>query len=230
MLLTLWFKGPEHLEKWSKVVAPLGGDLPEELYDLSCSFDSGSPEVRRNKSVSKFFKAWLGSLTQLTTRQGGFMEEKENNGNAWLVCSWARCRAENWQHLRHTQGSGDAMFVSWFAGSPENFCDIFLWICLGICHWKILIEQMDAEGLGLQTAAYPPATPGEPPWKADCGYCDSISKNADPVSTFELFSMPALQREAAWAEERLLGDLWQSVHQNGRIHLNTHYRKNNWSF
>ena len=31
--------------------------------------------------------------------------------------------------------------------------------------------------------------------------------------------MPALQREAAWAEERLLGDLRQSVLQNGRVHL-----------
>ena len=31
--------------------------------------------------------------------------------------------------------------------------------------------------------------------------------------------MPALQREAAWAEERLLGDLQRSVPQNGRVHL-----------
>ena len=31
--------------------------------------------------------------------------------------------------------------------------------------------------------------------------------------------MPALQREAAWAEERLLGGLRQSVPQNGRVHL-----------
>ena len=31
--------------------------------------------------------------------------------------------------------------------------------------------------------------------------------------------MPALRREAAWAEERLLGDLRQSVPQNGRVHL-----------
>ena len=31
--------------------------------------------------------------------------------------------------------------------------------------------------------------------------------------------MRALQREAAWAEERLLGDLRQSVPQNGRVHL-----------
>ena len=31
--------------------------------------------------------------------------------------------------------------------------------------------------------------------------------------------MPALQREAAWSKERLLGGLQQSVPQNGRVHL-----------
>ena len=31
--------------------------------------------------------------------------------------------------------------------------------------------------------------------------------------------MPALHREAAWAEERLSGDLRQSVPQNGCVHL-----------
>ena len=31
--------------------------------------------------------------------------------------------------------------------------------------------------------------------------------------------MPALQRGATWAEERLVGALWQSVPQNGRVHL-----------
>ena len=31
--------------------------------------------------------------------------------------------------------------------------------------------------------------------------------------------MPALQREAAWAEERLSGDPRQSVPQNSRVHL-----------
>ena len=41
-------------------------------------------------------------------------------------------------------------------------------------------------GFGSQTAADPPpATLGEP-WKADCRYCDSISQNANPASTFEL--------------------------------------------
>ena len=31
--------------------------------------------------------------------------------------------------------------------------------------------------------------------------------------------MSTLQRGAGWAEERLLGDLRQSVPQNGRVHL-----------
>ena len=31
--------------------------------------------------------------------------------------------------------------------------------------------------------------------------------------------MPALQRKATWTKERLLGDLRQSVPQNGRVHL-----------
>ena len=31
--------------------------------------------------------------------------------------------------------------------------------------------------------------------------------------------MLALQGEAAWAEERFLGHLWQSVPRNGRVHL-----------
>ena len=31
--------------------------------------------------------------------------------------------------------------------------------------------------------------------------------------------MPALQREAFWAKERLLGDLRQPAPQNGRVHL-----------
>ena len=40
--------------------------------------------------------------------------------------------------------------------------------------------------------------------------------------------MPALQKEAAWAEERLLGDLQQSVRQNGRVHL--HIIDLGWAF
>ena len=33
--------------------------------------------------------------------------------------------------------------------------------------------------------------------------------------------MPTLKKGAAWAEERLLGALRQSVPQNGRVHLHS---------
>ena len=36
---------------------------------------------------------------------------------------------------------------------------------------------------------------------------------------FGAHSVPALQREAAWAKERPMGDIWQSVPQNRRVHL-----------
>ena len=40
------------------------------------------------------------------------------------------------------------------------------------------------------------------------------------LQALQVLSMPAaLQREAAWAEKRLLGDLRQSVPQNSRVHL-----------
>ena len=41
--------------------------------------------------------------------------------------------------------------------------------------------------------------------------------------------MLALQMGAAWVEDRLLGALWQSVPQNGRVHLHTiGYFSNLW--
>ena len=64
-------------------------------------------------------------------------------------------------------------------------------------------------GLGSQTAADPPpATPGEPE-KQTVG---AVTAPGAP-------SMPSLQRQAAWAEESLLGDLRQPVPETGRIHL-----------
>ena len=47
-------------------------------------------------------------------------------------------------------------------------------------------EQMDAEGLGRKLLLNPLCWPLQNPWKADRGYCDGISKNAKPASTFEL--------------------------------------------
>ena len=56
---------------------------------------------------------------------------------------------------------------------------------------------MDAEGLGRKLLLTPPPPPKQTPgsaWKADCGYCVSISRNAHPASTFEFPSMPALRK------------------------------------
>ena len=64
---------------------------------------------------------------------------------------------------------------------------------------------MDAEGLGrklLLNPPPPPRGPSENPSKADCGYCDSISQMLT-LQALRALSMRALQREAAWAEERL---------------------------
>ena len=45
-------------------------------------------------------------------------------------------------------------------------------------------EQMDAEGLGRKLLLTASGEPRKAP--ADRGYCDSISQNANPASTFEL--------------------------------------------
>ena len=75
---------------------------------------------------------------------------------------------------------------------------------------------MDAEGLGRKLLLTPPPTPGEPHEKQTVG---SISQNANPASTFELSQCRHCKERLPWAEERLLGDLRQSVPQNGRVHL-----------
>ena len=72
-----------------------------------------------------------------------------------------------------------------------------------------------ANGRGGKLLTAPPRPP-ETLCKADCGYCGNISRNAHPCKHFRALSIPALQREAAWAEERPLGDLRQSVPKNSR--------------
>ena len=78
---------------------------------------------------------------------------------------------------------------------------------------------MDTEGLGRKLLLTPRWWPPQSPWKADRGYCDSISQNANPTSTFELSRCRQCKVRAACAEERFLGALRQSVPQNGRVHL-----------
>ena len=69
-------------------------------------------------------------------------------------------------------------------------------------------DQMNAESLGRKLLLTPPPHPATPenPGKADCGYSD---KSHDMLSYkhFQALSLPALQGEAAWAEEERLGNI-----------------------
>ena len=77
---------------------------------------------------------------------------------------------------------------------------------------------MAAEGFGPQTAADPHCESLETAEKQPVGTVTASHKKLT-LQALQVLSMPALQREAAWADERLVGDLWQSVPQNGRVHL-----------
>ena len=73
-------------------------------------------------------------------------------------------------------------------------------------------------------ACMPPGNPWKTPEEQTVG-CDSISEHAQhcsPCKHFRVLSMLALQREAAWAEERLLGHLRQPVPKTAASI--THYR------
>ena len=69
---------------------------------------------------------------------------------------------------------------------------------------------MDAEGLGRKLLLTPLGDPRRTPETLT----DSISQNANPASTFELSQCRHCKERL-----RLLGDLRQSVPQNGRVHL-----------
>ena len=76
-------------------------------------------------------------------------------------------------------------------------------------------------GFGSQTAAGPPLiTPAEPLKSRPCVLWQHLTK-CKPCKHVRALSIPALQRGAAWAEERLLGFLRQSVPQNGRVRLHS---------
>ena len=83
---------------------------------------------------------------------------------------------------------------------------------------------MDAEGFGSQTAADPPATPGEPHEKQTVGTVTASHKILTLQALSSSLNCRHCKERLAWAEERLLGDLRQSVPQNSRVHLHTHYR------
>ena len=84
---------------------------------------------------------------------------------------------------------------------------------------KIYTEQMHAEGLGRKLLLTPSGDARKAPEKQTVGTVISISQNANPASTFKLSEGRHRKDGAAWAEERLLGALRQSVPQNGRVHL-----------
>ena len=83
---------------------------------------------------------------------------------------------------------------------------------------NLYTEQMDAEGLGRKLLLTPSGDPRRNPEKQTVGAATASHKMLT-LEALRAPSMPALQRGAAWAEERFLGTLRQSVPQNGRVHL-----------
>ena len=83
---------------------------------------------------------------------------------------------------------------------------------------------MDAEGLGRKLAADPPATPRKTPEKQTVGTVRASHKTL----TLQAHAS-SLNTGTAKAEEMVLGDLRQSVPQNGRVHLHiTEYTPPPW--
>ena len=89
------------------------------------------------------------------------------------------------------------------------------------CMRRIILfyaEQMGAEGLGRKLLLNPPPAPQKTLEKQTVGTV-TASHKCSSCKHFRVLSMPALQREAGSAEERLLCDLRQSVPQSGRVQL-----------
>ena len=72
--------------------------------------------------------------------------------------------------------------------------------------------------MGPKLLLTPSGDPAEP-LKADRGWRDTISKNANPASTFEISQCRHCKGRLPGPRRRLLGALRQSVPQNGRVHL-----------
>ena len=73
---------------------------------------------------------------------------------------------------------------------------------------------MDAEGLGRKLLLTPSHDPHRTPEKQTVS---TVTASQEMLTLQALSSF--LNAGAAWAEERLLGALWQSVPQNDRVHL-----------
>ena len=80
------------------------------------------------------------------------------------------------------------------------------------CHFYT--EQMDAGGLGRKLLLTLRSDPSKN-LEILCGYCDRTHTTCSLCKHDRVLSILALQK----ADERPLGDLRQSVPQNGRVHL-----------
>ena len=89
-----------------------------------------------------------------------------------------------------------------------------------ICATKFILYQANGRGgFGSQTAADPSCRPPTAPEKQTLGTVTASHRTLTLQALLSSLSMPALQREAAWAMKRLLRDLQQSVPQSGHVHL-----------
>ena len=70
-----------------------------------------------------------------------------------------------------------------------------------------LFQANGCGGFGSQTAADPPRQPPKTPEKQTAGTVTASHKMFTVQAPSRSLSMPALQREAGWAKEKLLGDL-----------------------
>ena len=84
--------------------------------------------------------------------------------------------------------------------------------------FTLYTEQMDAEGLGHKLLLTGSGDPRRTPEKQTMG-TDSISKNANPASTFALSQCKRCKGGQPGPRRRFGCAIQQSVLQNGRVHL-----------
>ena len=79
-------------------------------------------------------------------------------------------------------------------------------------------EQMDMEGLGCKLLLAPSSDPSRTSEKQTVGTVTTSHKMLTPQALSSSQNAGA-EKRGCLGEERLLGDLRQSVPQNGRVHL-----------
>ena len=78
---------------------------------------------------------------------------------------------------------------------------------------------MDAEGLGRKLLLTPSGDPSRTPEKQTVGTVTASRKMLTLQALSSSLNTGTARGGAAWAKERLVGALRQSVPQNGRVHL-----------